>query len=271
MAQRVHLEQGNKVVFAVSLDWPGWCRAGRNADDALAHLRDYAPRYSSIVTTDLATDDFVVLGSVAGNSTTDFGASRALGPWDDLRASPENHLAHVAVLRKCWRHFDAVVARAPAELVKGPRGGGRDRDQMVDHVREAERVYASRTGLRIAPRTPWPSQRTLLAEHLLSDYEDAKWPPEFAMRVMAWHVVDHAWEIEDKTPYPCAICSGQAGEVCQFFDDAVEELAVTRDRPHVVAEEFETDGPEQIRPRHEGAHEMLWSDVGHRRGESVDL
>jgi hypothetical protein len=84
--------------------------------------------------------------------------------------------------------------------VKGPRGGGRDRDQMVDHVREAEREYASRTGLRIAPRTPWQSQRTLLAEHLLTDYHDPKWPPEFAMRVIAWHVVDHAWEIEDRTP-----------------------------------------------------------------------
>jgi hypothetical protein len=170
------------------------------ADDALAHLRDYAPRYSRIVATDLATDDFVVLESVAGDSTTDVSAPRALGPWDDRRASPENHFAHVAVLRKCRRHLDAVVARTPAELVKGPRGGGRDRDQMVDHVREAERAYASRTGLRIAPRTPWPSQRTLLAEHLLSDYGDAKWPPEFAMRVVAGHVVDHAWEIEDKTP-----------------------------------------------------------------------
>ena len=130
MAQRVHLEQGNKVVFAVSRHWPGWCRAAPSADDALAHLRDDAPRYSSIIATDLATGDFVVLGSVAGNSTTDFSAPRALGPWDDRRASRENPFAHVAVLRNCWRHLDAVVARAPAELVKGPRG--RDRAWEIE-------------------------------------------------------------------------------------------------------------------------------------------
>jgi hypothetical protein len=84
----------------VSLDWPGWCRAGRSADDALAHLRDYAPRYSSIVATGLVADDFKEFGTVAGNSTTDVGAPRALRPWDDLRASPGNRSAHVAVLKE---------------------------------------------------------------------------------------------------------------------------------------------------------------------------
>ena len=26
-----------------------------------------------------------------------------------------------------------------------------------------------------------------------------KWPPRYAARRIAWHVLDHAWEIEDRT------------------------------------------------------------------------
>ena len=28
---------------------------------------------------------------------------------------------------------------------------------------------------------------------------DWKWPPRYAARRLAWHVLDHAWEIEDKS------------------------------------------------------------------------
>jgi hypothetical protein len=27
-----------------------------------------------------------------------------------------------------------------------------------------------------------------------------RWPPRYAARRIAWHVLDHAWEIEDRTP-----------------------------------------------------------------------
>ena len=26
-----------------------------------------------------------------------------------------------------------------------------------------------------------------------------KWPPRYAARRIAWHAIDHAWEIEDRT------------------------------------------------------------------------
>lgn len=200
MAHRIYLETGKKSVFAVSLDWPGWCRRGRDADDALEQFREYESRYALIISADFATDDVEIVGNVAGTPITDFGAPRALGPWDDHPDAGDVRLVHLDVLRECWAYFDTVVVAAPERLTKGPRGGGRDRDDIADHVREAERAYASKIGLRIAPRTPWERQRSLLGEHLASESEDDKWPADFAIRIIAWHVVDHAWEIQDKTP-----------------------------------------------------------------------
>jgi hypothetical protein len=200
MAHRVYLEEGKKLVFAVSLDWPGWCRSARSRDRALESLRGYAPRYRAIVGDDDLDEEFDVIGVVPGNATTDFGAPRVMGPWDEVVSTRLERLARVKVLRSCWRYFDQIVATAPAELLKGPRGGGRDRDEIADHVREAERAYAPKIGLRIAPRTPWSAQREMLARWLLADASHEKWPSDFALRIIAWHVVDHAWEIEDRTP-----------------------------------------------------------------------
>jgi hypothetical protein len=196
---RVYLEEGKSTVFAASLDWPGWCRRARTAELALEALDAYADRYALIVTVPFAPGDFEVIGTVAGNATTDFGAPDARGPWDDATLSPTELDRQIGVLQDCWNYFDVVVANAPATLRRGPRGGGRDRDSLVDHVREAERAYCSRVGFRVAPRTPWDEQRDVVLTTLRSRTPSAKWPVAYAIRRVAWHVVDHAWEIEDKS------------------------------------------------------------------------
>jgi hypothetical protein len=198
MDHRVYLEVGTKRVFAVSLDWPGWCRSGRSVDEALERLHLYAPRYSLVVARDVTSMGVEIVGSVTGDATTNFGAPRARGPWDETPASAHDRQAKVGILQSCWNYFDQVVTRSPLELIKGPRGGGRTRDQVSDHVREAERAYGPQTGLRIAARTPWPDQRSALADRLVAGYSNEKWPVDFAVRVIAWHVLDHAWEIEDR-------------------------------------------------------------------------
>jgi len=80
---RVYLEEGAKSVFAVSLDWPGWCRRGRTVGDALETLDAYRGRYGAVVGTVFAPGPLEVIGTVAGTRTTDFGAPDARGPWDD--------------------------------------------------------------------------------------------------------------------------------------------------------------------------------------------
>ena len=142
---------------------------------------------------------FDVIGTAHGNATTDFGAPDARGPWDEIELSASELVRQLGVLQDCWNYFDTVVENAPLALRRGPRGGGRDRDHIVDHVREAERAYCSRMGFRVAPRTPWDEQRDVVLTTLRSASPDAKWPTAYAIRRCAWHVVDHAWEIEDKS------------------------------------------------------------------------
>lgn len=195
---RVYLEEGKNTVFAASLDWPGWCRRARTPELALEALEAYAERYARIVTAPFEPGAFEVIGTATGNATTDFGAPDARGPWDEVTLTPVELDRLIAVLQDCWNYFDVVVANAPSSLRRGPRGGGRDRDAIVTHVREAERAYCSRVGFRVAPRTPWDEQRDVVLTTLRAHAPHATWPVPYAIRRVAWHVVDHAWEIEDK-------------------------------------------------------------------------
>ena len=208
---RVYLEQGPKRVFACSLDWPGWARVARSAEAALDALVTYAPRYRVIAErAGLAFDvgDPVVVERVEGSGTTDFGAPGAVAraqrePVDEAEAARV-----VALVRAAWRVMDEVAAASPAELRKGPRGGGRDRDAIVAHVVEAERGYARRIGVR---HKPFAAHDLAARDALRADIAEALggpsdggplaprgWPARYAAHRIAWHVIDHIWEMEDR-------------------------------------------------------------------------
>jgi hypothetical protein len=198
-ATRVYLEQGTRSVFAVALDWPGWCRRAKTTEAALEALASYRDRYGEIVSGRFAPGAFAVLATLPGNATTDFGAPDARGPWDAEPLAPAEADRQLGLIRDCWAYFDRVVADAPAALRKGPRGGGRDRDEVVEHVREAERAYVSRIGARVAPRTPWPEVREVILTALRAGSTNPKWPTRYAIRRLAWHLTDHAWEVQDRS------------------------------------------------------------------------
>lgn len=200
MATRVYIEQGRTSAFAAAIDWPGWCRRAKSADLALEALLDYQDRYAAVLSMPFRPGKLEVVGSIPGNATTDFGAPGVDSPWDAEAITKRDLARQVEVLKDCWTYFDGVVVAAPASLTKGPRGGGRDRDGIVEHVREAERHYCSKLGTRVLPRTPWPEQRATIAETVLAGSPDATWPSRYSLRRLAWHVLDHAWEIEDKSP-----------------------------------------------------------------------
>jgi hypothetical protein len=194
---RVYLEVGKTWVFASAVDWPGWCRRGKGEEAALEALLDYQARYVDAVGP-VEVEALHVIGRLPGSMTTDFGAPDAIGPWDAEPMSAAELDRQTGLLSACWHAFDEVVAHSPAELRKGPRGGGRDRDKMVDHVREAERSYARKVDVRVPPRTPWNEQRAALLGALRTGPETHAWPVAYAIRRIAWHVLDHAWEMEDK-------------------------------------------------------------------------
>lgn len=194
----VVLEVGQRWTFAVVPAWPGWARRGRGAETALSELERYRSRYVAAVPDGPRRGDLVVVGEIAGSTTTDFGAPAAVLAGDERPWTAPELLRQVGVLESLWAYFDQAVAGAPAELAKGPRGGGRDRDEVAEHVRDAERVYARKLGAPVAPRTPWTDQRAALREALASDVSGA-WLARTGIRRVAWHLLDHAWEIEDRS------------------------------------------------------------------------
>jgi hypothetical protein len=204
----VYLEVGTKRVFASSAAWPGWCRGGKTEQAALESLALYAPRYAPVaklagVDLPAGAADFEVVERVAGNATTDFGAP---GVPTRLEALPMG--AHEArrmcfLVEACWKHLDQVRATAPAVLRKGPRGGGRDRDQMFEHVLGAEVMYARAIGIRLEqpavgdPVAVRGFHQAILAS-LGNPNRKEKWPVAYCARRIAWHALDHAWEMEDR-------------------------------------------------------------------------
>lgn len=210
----VYVEVGKKRVFACAVDWPGWCRSGKSEELALKTLAEYARRYG-VVTEDAGIDfdadalgPMEVVDRVPGSASTDFGAPGEVARVDlaPVDAGEADRLA--SVVAASWRVFDRVVASAPAELRKGPRGGGRDRDKIADHVVSAEAAYARKLGIKHRPPAAGDTEsiaalRAAITE-VLGSPSDGKpsvpkgWPPRYAARRIAWHVLDHAWEIEDR-------------------------------------------------------------------------
>src|SRR6266508_1565133 len=205
----VFLEVGNKRVFACALDWPGWCRAGKDEELALAALAAYAPRYAvvperaGIAYPARVGENLEVVERLPGSATTDFGAPGEIAGADAERTTRAQAERLTALVVASWAAFDRVRAGAPAALRKGPRGGGRDRDKMVDHVLGAEAAYARKLGVKHRQAAIAALRDDIVAVlRASSDGSPPRpkgWPPRYAARRIAWHVLDHAWEIEDRS------------------------------------------------------------------------
>lgn len=196
---RVVLEIGTRMTFAVALDWPGWARRSRTADGALGALMAYAPRYQRVAGDRFLPGAVSVVGEVDGGSATDFGVLAGPSLWDDEPLPANDVELFIDVLERAWAAFDAAADAASAELRKGPRGGGRDRDQIVAHVRNAERAYGAKASVRMPVATPWPVGRAALVAALRTGCPGPAWPPRYLARRVSWHVLDHLWEIEDRS------------------------------------------------------------------------
>ena len=209
----VYLEIGRKRVFACALDWPGWARSGKTEDAALEALAAYAPRFAVVAAR--AGDDTPdpggprIVERIDGDATTDFGAPGRVPDHDRAAApAPAERQRLAAYYEAAWALLDEIASTAPAELRKGPRGGGRDRDAVVQHTLNAERSYASKLGLRLkAPafddHAAVEAFRTEIAAAIRAGAPAADpvkgWPLRYAVRRIVWHVVDHLWEIEDRS------------------------------------------------------------------------
>ncbi len=205
----VYLEVGGKRTFASAADWPGWCRSGKDEQAALVALAAYAPRYAAVAKLAKATfiagePGFKIVERTRGNATTDFGAPGVQTKDERKPLTPKQASRMRDLLAASWDYLDLVVAKAPSTLRKGPRGGGRDRDAMFDHVLGAEMEYAKRIGVRLKQpdgkdRPAVRAFRKAIFEGFNNPNRQEKWPVAYAARRTAWHALDHAWEIEDRS------------------------------------------------------------------------
>lgn len=211
-ATAVIVETGAHRTFASALDWPGWSRAGRGEEDALEALAAYLPRYATIAAAaghslPRPAAHFEVVERLAGSSTTDFGVPERAASAESEPLDKAGAARRAALVVASWRYLDEVVAGAPAVLRKGPRGGGRDRDAIAGHVRDAEVAYARKMGIAGATALARESPDTLraaIAGVLAVPSEggpltERGWGARYGARRIAWHALDHAWEIEDRS------------------------------------------------------------------------
>nr|MDQ6885583.1 hypothetical protein [Candidatus Dormibacteraeota bacterium] len=142
---------------------------------------------------------FKVVERYKGTGVTDFGVPETIASCDRLPLTGKEAERCAALLEASWVVLGRVVAHAPASLRKGPRGGGRDRDQIVEHVEGAEESYGRAIGLRIKDVN---ERRAAFLKAVRSGSEPTPgkgWPVRYFVRRTAWHVIDHTWEIEDKS------------------------------------------------------------------------
>jgi hypothetical protein len=209
---RVCVEATGKRAFASALDWPGWCRSGKDERAALDELADHEKRYRVVAraaSVPFAVGEYKVIERLTGTATTDFGAPAVEAAAEHEPLSPADARRLSVLVGAAWTVFDEVVATAPQSLRKGPRGGGRDRDPMVEHVLAAEHAYARKLGVRVQqPHAGETDKITVLRQALLAalgsgDLSEALvdrgWLPRYAARRIAWHVLDHAWEMQNRS------------------------------------------------------------------------
>lgn len=226
MPVRIVLEHGpkGKKAVAFAVDWPGWSRGAKTAEGAVEALESYRPRYRPVaVGAGMgakfdAEGRFKTIEDKVGTGTTDFwGISFSPAASEQEPMSAEEIDRKIKLLQACWAYFDRVAAEVSAELRKGPRGGGRDREKVIRHtIRNESEEFAKRLGLRIpeeAALTPdgLRSHRAAFVDAMrLYNTGEGKrmrnWNLPFLIRHSAYHVMDHAWEMEDKD------LSGESGD-----------------------------------------------------------
>jgi hypothetical protein len=151
-----------------------------------------------------------VIEDRVGTGSTDFwGISFSPSSFEQGPMADKQFDRNIKLLRASWAFFDRVAERVSAEMRKGPRGGGRDRDKIVRHtVRAESEDFAKQVGLRIpeggalTPAGLVAHRKAYVAAMRAYNRGEGKrmrsWTLPFLIRHSAFHVMDHAWEMDDK-------------------------------------------------------------------------
>ncbi len=220
MPVRTVIDRGpkGKKAVAFGLDWPGWSRGARTPELALETLEAYRARYRRIAELAGMAPQFDAAGRLeivedkVGTGSTDFWAI-SFSPSTEERQEPMDEAAlerGITLLRACWAFFDGVAARVSPEMRKGPRGGGRERDEIIGHaIRVESGDFAKRIGVPppeggvVTPEDLRRHREAFVAAMRAYNAGEAarplrNWTLPFLIRHSAYHTLDHAWEMEDR-------------------------------------------------------------------------
>jgi len=216
---RVLLELGKsgRRTVAGATDWPGLDRWGKTEEAALATLASYVPRYADVARRAGMADELTrqarasrVVERTPGSSSTDFwGIAHVPSELEREGLSDVELERRLRLLEACWASFDDALARASDDLRPGPRGGGWPRDVLERHTYISESEQMTR---KVEVRSPRdmvldPAGRAIHRQQTLdairayhADGRPARtWPLAFLIRRLAHHLMDHAWELEDRS------------------------------------------------------------------------
>jgi hypothetical protein len=218
----VFLEIGQKKAIASAAEWPGWCRAAKTEAEALAALVAYAPRYAPVAagagldfSLPASPTDLAVVERLAGDASTDFGVPGRVAQAERGPLAEDDEARLLAVWNACFDRFVAAARAAEGKpLRKGPRGGGRELEKISEHVLGAEAHYLATLGwpVKLAEvdnhRTHIAPLRAAACDGLAAARRGEiaptgprggkRWPPRYYLRRSGWHLLDHAWELEDR-------------------------------------------------------------------------
>jgi hypothetical protein len=219
MPVRTVIDSGpkGKRVVAFALDWPGWSRGAKSREVAVETLDSYRERYRPIAALAGMAREFDAAGPLeiieekVGTGSTDFWGISFSPSATELDPMAEGKLERgITLLRACWSFFDDVAARVTPEMRKGPRGGGRERDEIIRHVIRVESLdFAKQVGLEMpdGPTLTGEVRRQYREDYIagMRAYNSGEvnrrmrsWTLPFLVRHSAFHTLDHAWEMEDK-------------------------------------------------------------------------
>ena len=144
-----------------------------------------------------------------GSSSTDFwGIAHLPSETEREVLAAPNLERRLDLLQACWAYFDDTATSVSAELAPGPRSAGRTREQIIRHTYANEPEQFTR---KVEVRTPIEVVFTPdgLAIHRQESLDAIRsynaegkpartWPIQFLVRRIGHHVMDHAWEMEDR-------------------------------------------------------------------------
>ena len=213
---RSSIEAAEKKAFATAIDWPGWSRSGKTEELAIEALLAYADRYAAVAGLPARRSPTGAVSTSRSSSASGGGGGTEFG----VPSTVTKHDARkvTAAEADAWRAWSRRRGGRSTESAAGgtggaPEGAARRRPEHLEGDRARRRIgRCLRTGDGREDPGAGPvgqeggqgdaqrdARRSCGRLRDGSPIAGRRWPPRYAAHRIAWHALDHAWEIEDRS------------------------------------------------------------------------